>query len=494
MENKKEAREANENLPYYSPAPEGEFPIVGSTLAYNKSGDYDIVEEKDMRIFNSCGFNVVLKNSLSFGGGKDNEGNQIPAYFEESLKNAEKIKDGQKICLRMIIGNSYFGSKDSSHLNWLDKYYSFGGIFLKDEPKMDEITATCKSGMTEEACSKLLISRYDKIKDNYKDKLIYINLVGGPVGNFMEVDDANPQKSYRDYVEAFQDNFKPSFFCYDLYPITEVSRLFYEGTNVSLSKYDGKSEGQVEVGYSQFYTDLELFNRMSQGSGRPFWAFCESMSYINLGNSALYRPVALEQYLRFEAFSAIAYGAKGIAYWTYGMRRNGIDDKTNKVTESYISALLDRRDRKTASWYYAQKVNAEIKKYGTLLMNAEFIECRHTGNLEGYEKEVIPVDLNGFEPFKSIKSDKESGVIISVFTKSITEYYLVLVSKDVLEYQNIELEYDGLGELKELTPLKSNVSPDNSIIKATKIIRILPPGGYRIFQWNPNIIIKPDDI
>ena len=52
------------------------------------------------------------------------------------------------------------------------------------------------------------------------------------------------------------------------------------------------------------------------------------------------------------------------------MQSNSVKIKDGKEVpfEAYFSALLDRRNRPTASYYYAQKVNAEIKQYQNIFL------------------------------------------------------------------------------------------------------------------------------
>ena len=65
-------------------------------------------------------------------------------------------------------------------------------------------------------------------------------------------------------------------------------------------------------------------------------------------------PPAKEEYLRFEAFSALGYGAQGIVYWTLGQRKSS-------PHETYTTALINLKGEKTAAWYVAKKVNLENK-------------------------------------------------------------------------------------------------------------------------------------
>ena len=66
------------------------------------------------------------------------------------------------------------------------------------------------------------------------------------------------------------------------------------------------------------------------------------------------RPIATEEYLRFEAFNALALGAQGIVYWSYAMQ----DPNDNGY---YQSAVVDKNGNPGPSWNAVKQINKEIK-------------------------------------------------------------------------------------------------------------------------------------
>ena len=177
------------------------------------------------------------------------------------------------------------------------------------------------------------------------------------------------------------------------------------------------------------------------------------------------RPVATEEYLRFEAFSALAYGAQGIIYWTYGQR------KSNEV-ETYTSALVNMNGKITKSWYAAQKVNQEIKKYNDVFYECKVEQVRHTGsNLYKGTKRLSGT----IGPFKMIRS-KDAGVIVSLIINK-GETYIVLVSRDVLKKQTITLELSANKKVKNISSNKQEIYDWRKDVTLT-----LDKGGYVIFK------------
>ena len=63
-----------------------------------------------------------------------------------------------------------------------------------------------------------------------------------------------------------------------------------------------------------------------------------------------------------------------------------------------------------------------------------------------------------------------------------SDKYFMIVSKDVLNYQTINMKFYGI-QVAEVTPLKSHVDNDPEVFSNQPINRILIPGGYRIFKY-----------
>lgn len=333
-----------------------------------------------------------------------------------------------------LIGNLNFkyliGSPDL--LTDARKYYieafkndkHFAGWSFKDEPQFNDLNTLQK--------------QYEAMKKADPKNVIYINLVG-----VLEKAFTGNISRFADYLNLIQQRFNPDVWSYDFYPII-VKR------------------GVQEIQYDQFYEDLENFMTISRKTGKPFYTFIESMAYETSWYS---RPVATEEALRWEAFSALAYGAQGVMYWTYGMRKT-------YGAEKYISALVNLDGKKTPVWNYAKKVNGEIKRFNQVFYGCRVNEVRHTGDkiYKGTRKLS-----GGLGPIKMLRSGSQ-GVIISLLS-SKGEEYIVIVSRDVERPQKIEIE---LKSNKKITEISSD-TPQTYNWRNDIEINLLP-GGYAIFK------------
>lgn len=444
-------KEIPSNFPYRNPAilppPKGstesrvQFPIIASGIKYANSTN--ALPSSSLQQVNEAGFNVCMQGALDKGD------------FEESLKNAYHAN------LNVITRNHDFFSRGGTWKSFETRDYVkevlpiLGGVFLFDEPTYKEIVGISNTD------NFLQSAYYDLMRQEPPiNRILVINLIGGPEKAWMSNPDDSTKptfEDYKEYVQTFQDYFKPSYFSYDRYPIREKATILYEGIFSNL-KYDG-TEGEITVD-GEFYNYLNFFHEFTSKKDidRPFWVFCQSQSFMSL-TAQFHRPAALEQYLRFEVFSALAYGAKGIQYWSYPV-------SVTNPNECFLSALTDRRNRPTAAWHFAKRVNEQIHKYSDIFLNARLKSITY------------PVKPTG--TYFRIQSDRQSDFFLSSFEDE-ESLYAIIVSRDPLNYQNLVI-YTRYDNMIELTPEKSG-GEENVLLPAnTAIKRILIPGGMRILK------------
>lgn len=395
--------EANDNLPYIDPNP-GKITIMASTpIPHGVNPTHKAYED-----LIECGFNLGTES-----GGIEYYKKLFDIIGDLNFKYLISVKDLGTEKKNLILQ----AFKDNSHT---------GGWYFKDEPNYNVL----------EELSKKYLSLY-KEDDSH---LIYMNLLGGLMKNA-----TGPFTDYFDYICYIQNIFHPQMWSYDYYPFS---------INTSTNK--------LVIAYQQFYYDLECYLKISLQTSRPFWTYIQTMAF-KAGN--LYRPATNETLLRFSIFSSLAYGAQGIAYWTYGQR----DSNEN---ETYLSALVNKDGKKTKAWYAAKKVNGEIKRFNDVFYQCNVKEVRHTGDrlYKGTKK------LTGeYGPFKMVRSG-DAGVMVSLIENKGKEY-VVIVSRDVQKKQKISLELKPNLSITDLTPSTPKTYSWRKDINLT-----LDKGGYVIFE------------
>ncbi len=151
---------------------------------------------------------------------------------------------------------------------------------------------------------------------------------------------------YRNYVERFLAECQPDMFGYDYYSLRE----------------DGSGPGEA------YWDNLELFQELSKKSGVPF-------RFVLLASGLLDLRVPTEDDLRFQAFSAIAAGAKALEYFTYATPDLG----------NFRNAAVDSFGNKTETWYAARRVNSVIQAWAPVLNRLQSTQVYHLPARAGHE-------------------------------------------------------------------------------------------------------------
>jgi hypothetical protein len=154
--------------------------------------------------------------------------------------------------------------------------------------------------------------------------------------------------TYEAYVQKFVDGMHPPLLSYDNY-----------------SLFNGEMLGR-------FFTNLAAIRSASQKGGIPFWN-------VVIANSHFSYMEPTDATLSLQAYSTIAYGGRGIEYFTYFSPKIG----------NYRLAPVDQFGHRTATWYMLRRVNSQIRELAPWLIKLHSTGVYHSAPLpEGAE----PVD------------------------------------------------------------------------------------------------------
>lgn len=389
------------------------FPIVAWWLTPNKyyPKDQKIKDIKD------CGFNTIL-------------------YYDEEKPSADSICRLAEQCDLDIILGSYKlkSNKAQSYINNLSANKNIVGWYLKDEPLFKDLPT--------------LKTEYDNLSLYTQDKPIYINLIGCRSDKY-----TGPCPTIGEYLDTIDSLFHPHIWSFDYYPISV-----------------DKDNGRIKVQYNQFFKSLKAFHDKSQQTGRPFWSFCETVEYKR---PEIERPVATVPFLRFEAFSALAFGAKGIVNWSYEL--------TKSKKGQFISALIDSTGMKTPAWFHAQQVNSEISAFSDIFSHAKInrIYIKEQGLLSKQLKAQFSTPIDCISDIKT----EGKGILISDFI-SQANHYLLILNLDVENPQTLQLRLSPQYKYHQLQ-YRSSTSLHKKDIPNKPFKTTLPPGSYLILSLAP---------
>jgi hypothetical protein len=129
-------------------------------------------------------------------------------------------------------------------------------------------------------------------------------------------------------------------------------------------------------------------------------------------------PTPTEGHMRFQLFSDLAYGAKGLQYFTYAHDR----------------AMVLPDGSTTETWEIAKRINAEIHTLAPILRRLRNVGVFHNGQLwsgtRGIPKSGEPLSFN-------VKGDQ---VTVGVLLDESGQRYLMVVNANPCDWARISLE------------------------------------------------------
>jgi len=288
------------------------------------------------------------------------------------------------------------------------------GYYLKDEPSADMFPGLA-------AVSKAFLTAAP-------EKIPYINLFP----NY-----ANQQQlgteTYEEHVEKYVTTVDPPIISYDHYALMEYEPL--------------------RKGY---FANLETMRRASLKYKRPFWNIVLSNAHFR------YRePSAAD--IRFQIFTTLAYGGKGISYFTYFAPHSG----------NYRMAPIDQFGNRTATWSYVQNVNLMVQKLAPTLLKLTSAGVYHTGDVpEGCTA------LPGNTLVKAVHGT--TNFLIGEFIHSDGFKYIMLVNKDFHNSTSFRMELNDPGAvLQRVSPYTGqlyNLAGENNWLASGQgvLLRAMP--------------------
>ena len=237
------------------------------------------------------------------------------------------------------------------------------GYYLRDEPGADFFPGLARVA--------------EVIHELAPDKWAYINLFPD-----YAVNSQLKATNYEDYLERFVNAVHPTTLSYDNYAILDNGEL-----------------------RQNFWSNLESMRTVALKYNLPFWNIVLSVAHFS------YRePSAAD--LRFEVYSSLAYGARGIAYFTYFTSETG----------NYRMAPIDQFGHETATWDYMRSVNLQVQQLAPTLLQLTSDDVYHFG--------TVPAGSHG-PSTNSLVTAADGQIFVGDFTHKDGTRYVMLVNKDV---------------------------------------------------------------
>ena len=197
--------------------------------------------------------------------------------------------------------------------------------------------------------------------------------------------------TYEAYVQKLIEEAHPSFLSYDNY-----------------SLFNGKM-------LDRFYTNLGTVRRLSMEAGIPFW------NVILSGSCFTYmKPSGAT--LRLQAYSTIAYGGRGIEYFTYFAPQVG----------NYRLAPVDQFGHRTPTWNKLRRLNSQIRELAPWLAQLHSTGVYHSAPVPAGEQ---PLSQSGLVEQVLANTFQNPPVppryLIGEFVDPDGHPFLMIVNKDL---------------------------------------------------------------
>ncbi len=189
--------------------------------------------------------------------------------------------------------------------------------------------------------------------------------------------------NYTEYLERFVSVCHPTIISYDNYSLLD--------------------NGTVRDSY---WSNLESVREASRKHGLQFWNIVLSVAHFN------YRELSAADF-RFQVYTTLAYGGRGISYFTYFAPQVG----------NYRMAPIDQFGNPTPNWYFMQNVNLQVQKLAPTLLQLTSDEVYHIGKLPG--------GCNAPSTNSLVSGVSGDNFVVGEFTHRDGSRYAMIVNKDV---------------------------------------------------------------
>lgn len=236
------------------------------------------------------------------------------------------------------------------------------GYYLRDEP-----SAELFKGLA-------VVS--DLIKELHPGAWPYINLFP----NYAEPWQLGTP-DYQTHLDKFVETCKPTVLSYDHYAL-------YNGGGV----------------LDRYFLNLEQMRNQAARHNVPFWNIVLSVAHFD------YRELSAAD-MRFEVYTSLAHGARGIAYFTYFAPQVG----------NYRMAPIDQFGNETATWRYMQNVNLQVARLAPTLLKLKSDRVYHFGK--------VPKGCSAPDDQSLVKA-VAGPILVGDFTHEDGTRYVLCVNKD----------------------------------------------------------------
>ena len=310
-------------------------------------------------------------------------------------------------------------------------YPALAGINIYDEP------AT--------SLFRLVNAAKTQLQASAPDELPYIN-----VWPSYASPSALGARDYVTYLELYFSKVDPPLLCFDHYPLV----------------------GGTKITGTYFY-NWAVIRNFALRFGVPAWGFIQSVGFDGSGAGLANRRRPREQEILWQVNVSLAYGAKGIQYFTYWTPDSQPGDPIQ-----FGQALISLDGQQTALYDYAQRVNRYLKVIGKVLLPLFSESVVHA------QESRLPLGARPFKRDAYVEEVSGSPVILSRFRKTgTTDRYLFIANRSFNEVARTRLTMaEVVRGIFRLDIATERFVKDRLVGRSRRELPLsIPPGGARLY-------------
>lgn len=333
---------------------------------------YDLMAESGINFVN--GFEYFendeggIRQALTFAGNSGLKFLVADRTVTNAINDYATTKNPQQIEAAMDAIESYYD------------YPAYAGQLLIDEPgrsKFDTVKAFI-----------------DAYKDNYPGKQWHVNM-------FPSYAEGGAGVPYEQYVSDWLELVQPNYYSYDSYP------LLVPDVNNPFTRYE----------IEDYYYNLDILRAKTAERRIPLWSFIQTLGISGTPGVPDKRTPSRED-IRWQVFTNLAFGVKGIQYFCYWTPGNG--------SESFTDALIDQQGQKTERYDYVKELNGEILSFGEQLL-----QCDSKGiilNAKKPDEDRFQLYEESLPSFGEVKGVSGDDALIGCFYNPYTGENSILIA------------------------------------------------------------------
>ena len=215
-------------------------------------------------------------------------------------------------------------------------------------------------------------------------------------------------KDYEDHLSQYVKICKPSYVSYDNYSV-------YEGNHLNEDR---------------FFGNLELVRNNSLQTGIPFWNVISSEPHYNFAEPS-------DATLAIQVYSTLAYGGKGIGYFTYYSR----------PIANCRCAPIDQFGYRSKTWGMMRHINLQVHALAPVYVSLKSVNVFHTGS--------VPRNCKGIDSARHVESIsggsvhpvKDASLLVGEFEDVAGKPYIMVVNKSLQSSVGVNVKFRKKGRV-----------------------------------------------